>query len=49
MSIKLIASDLDATFLKNDKTFNEVLFQEVLDKLHAQGGQFVVATGNHVQ
>ncbi|WP_220738708.1 Cof-type HAD-IIB family hydrolase [Leuconostoc miyukkimchii] len=49
MSIKLIASDLDATFLKNDKTFNEVLFQEVLDKLHAKGGQFVVATGNHVQ
>ena len=49
MSIKLIASDLDATFLKDDKTFNEVLFQEVLDKLHAQGGQFIVATGNHVQ
>ena len=49
MSIKLIASDLDATFLKNDKTFYEVLFQEVLDKLPAQGGQFVVATGNHVQ
>lgn len=49
MSIKLIASDLDATFLKNDKSFNEPLFQEVLDKLHAQGGQFVVATGNHVK
>ncbi len=49
MSVKLIASDLDATFLKDDKTFNEELFQEVLDKLHAQGGQFIVATGNHVQ
>ena len=49
MSIKLIASDLDATFLKKDKSFNEPLFQEVLDKLHAQGGQFIVATGNHVQ
>ena len=49
MSVKLIASDLDATFLRDDKTFNEALFQEVLDKLHAQDIQFVVATGNHVQ
>ncbi|CDX66898.1 MULTISPECIES: Cof-type HAD-IIB family hydrolase [Leuconostoc] len=49
MSVKLIASDLDATFLKSDKTFNEPLFQQVLDQLHAQGGQFIVATGNHVQ
>lgn len=49
MSVKLIASDLDATFLRDDKTFNEALFREVLDKLHAQDIQFVVATGNHVQ
>jgi hydroxymethylpyrimidine pyrophosphatase-like HAD family hydrolase len=32
MTLKLIASDLDATFLRDDKTINEPLFREVLQK-----------------
>lgn len=47
--IKLIATDLDATFLRADKTFNEDLLRTVLTKLKTFDGYFVVATGNHVQ
>lgn len=36
MTLKLIASDLDATFLRDDKTINEPLFREVLQKMKAQ-------------
>lgn len=49
MTLKLIASDLDATFLRADKTFNEPLFQQVLDIMAEKDMQFVVATGNHMQ
>ncbi|GMA70349.1 haloacid dehalogenase [Leuconostoc litchii] len=49
MTIKLIASDLDATFLRDDKTINEPLFREVLQKMNEQKIQFIVATGNHLQ
>lgn len=49
MTLKLIASDLDATFLRDDKTINEPLFREVLQKMKAQNMQFIVATGNHLQ
>ncbi|MER2233611.1 MAG: HAD hydrolase family protein, partial [Leuconostoc mesenteroides] len=44
MTLKLIASDLDATFLRDDKTINEPLFREVLQKMKAQNMQFIVAT-----
>ena len=39
MTLKLIASDLDATFLRDDKTINEPLFREVLQKMKAQNMQ----------
>ncbi|CAH1852665.1 HAD-IIB family hydrolase [Convivina intestini] len=47
MAIKLIATDLDATFLHDDKHFDEALFTQVLKTLKEQGIQFVIATGNH--
>lgn len=47
MAIKLIAVDLDGTFLHDDKRFNERLFAEVVDKMRAKDVRFVVATGNN--
>lgn len=43
---KLIATDLDGTFWTDDKRFNEVKFENLLDHLEAVGGHFVVSTGN---
>ena len=45
--IRLIATDLDGTFLANDKTFNKALFRTVLEKLKSKNIQFVIATGVH--
>lgn len=47
MTVKLIATDLDATFLHDDKGFNEELFQQVLSLLKKEQIYFVIATGNH--
>ncbi|CAK8053694.1 Cof-type HAD-IIB family hydrolase [Eupransor demetentiae] len=47
MSVKLIATDLDATFLHDDKSFNAPLLARVLPKLKEKGIHFVIATGNH--
>lgn len=45
--IKLIAVDLDGTFLNDKKTFNEKYFAKLLDLMKMQGVQFVVCTGNN--
>lgn len=47
MSIKLIATDLDGTFLRDDKSFDAPLFQKVFEKLEQQNIEFAVATGVH--
>ncbi|MBS9334862.1 Cof-type HAD-IIB family hydrolase [Fructobacillus sp. M1-13] len=47
MTIQLIATDLDATFLNDQKTFDQNLYQEMVEKAKAKGVTFVVATGNH--
>ena len=33
--VKLIATDLDATFLRRDKTFDHDLFEQVLARIEA--------------
>ena len=45
--IQLIATDLDGTFLRDDKTFDEVLFKSVLQKLKIKNIPFVITTGVH--
>lgn len=47
MTIQLIATDLDGTFLKDDKKFNQELFREVLRELKAKQIEFTIATGVH--
>ncbi|MDD9138277.1 HAD-IIB family hydrolase [Fructobacillus sp. CRL 2054] len=47
MTVQLIATDLDATFLNDEKGFDHALYNEMVQKVKAAGGIFVVATGNH--
>ncbi|MDH5106774.1 Cof-type HAD-IIB family hydrolase [Lentilactobacillus diolivorans] len=47
--VKVIASDMDGTFLNDDGTFDEKLFQEQLKKMAANGMHFISASGNQYQ
>lgn len=44
--IKLVAVDMDGTFLKNDQTYDEAHFAQLYQKMQEKGIQFVVASGN---
>lgn len=48
--IKLIATDMDGTFLTDEKTYNRELFKQTMEKLQEEGIYFVVASSNqHAQ
>ncbi|MFS2222664.1 Cof-type HAD-IIB family hydrolase [Pantoea sp. B65] len=46
MSVKLVAVDMDGTFLSEDKTYNKQRFQQQYQSMRQQGIRFVVASGN---
>lgn len=46
MVIRLIASDMDGTFLNADGTYDKERFIKILDELEMRNIHFVVATGN---
>ena len=46
MSLKLVAIDLDATLLRDDKTYDMDRFNNVVTELIKQGVTFVIASGN---
>lgn len=46
MSIKLIAVDMDGTFLSDQKTYNRDRFMAQYQQMKQQGIRFVVASGN---
>lgn len=46
--IKLIAVDMDATFLRDDKTYDVLKFKRVLAKIKEKNCLFVIASGNGV-
>lgn len=46
MSIKLIAVDMDGTFLSDEKRYNRERFREQYQQMKQQGIRFVVASGN---
>lgn len=46
MSIKLIAVDMDGTFLSDQKTYNRDRFMAQYQQMKRQGIRFVVASGN---
>ncbi len=45
--IKLIATDMDGTFLTDDKTYDKPLFERLFDRFLEEDIKFVVASGNH--
>lgn len=46
MSVKLIAVDMDGTFLDDRKNYNRARFAEQYQQMKARGIRFVVASGN---
>lgn len=46
MSIKIVAVDMDGTFLNDDKHYNRQRFAAQYQEMKAQGIRFVVASGN---
>ena len=44
--IKLVASDMDGTFMRDDKTFDHTRFGRILDRMKQAGAHFVIASGN---
>ena len=46
MTIKLVATDMDGTFLTDEKTFDKPRFQKVYDYMLQNDIQFVSASGN---
>ncbi|WP_409022262.1 Cof-type HAD-IIB family hydrolase [Dellaglioa sp. P0083] len=46
MTIKLIAVDLDGTFLRDDKSYDKERFSHQFERMQQQGIHFVVASGN---
>ncbi|MGG6796217.1 UNVERIFIED_CONTAM: HAD family hydrolase [Streptococcus canis] len=48
MTIKMIASDMDGTFLNDKGTYDRQRFESILERLDDRGIRFVVATGNNM-
>ncbi|MEH1316930.1 HAD hydrolase family protein, partial [Citrobacter farmeri] len=46
MGIKLIAVDMDGTFLSDQKTYNRERFLTQYQQMKTQGIRFAVASGN---
>ena len=46
MSVKVIVTDMDGTFLNDAKTYNQPRFMAQYQELKKRGIKFVVASGN---
>ena len=44
--VRMVAVDMDGTFLNDDKTFDVERFERILTRLSRHGIYFVVASGN---
>ncbi|WP_373773742.1 HAD hydrolase family protein, partial [Weissella soli] len=49
MAIKLIATDMDGTLLRDDKTFDYDKFETLLDLMDERGITMVAASGNQLK
>ena len=45
-SIKMVAVDVDGTFVRHNHTFDEDRFRRILTRMHEVGAEFVIASGN---
>ena len=48
MDIKMIAVDMDGTFLNSEKTYDRPRFEKLLDRMDEKGIRFVCASGNQL-
>lgn len=48
MTIKVIATDMDGTFLDDKGSYDKERFRQILDAMAARDMHFVVASGNIV-
>ena len=44
--IRMVAVDVDGTFIRSDYSFDVTRFRRILDHMHRCGAQFVIASGN---
>lgn len=44
--IKLVAVDVDGTFVRHNYTYDRTRFERILERMNATGAHFVVASGN---
>ena len=44
--IKLVAVDVDGTFMRSDYTWDEARFEKIFARMKKAGCNFVVASGN---
>lgn len=44
--IKMVAVDMDGTFLRSGRVYDKPRFRKILRRMQAQGARFVVASGN---
>lgn len=49
MTLKMIASDMDGTFLDEKGSYDRERFLKILDQLDERGIEFVVASGNNME
>lgn len=47
--IKLIATDMDGTWLNDNKTYDQALFDQILEQVEKQDIKFVIASGNQYE
>jgi sugar-phosphatase len=47
--IKLIATDMDGTWLRPDKSYDQILFQKIFKLMQEQDIKFVVASSNQYE
>lgn len=49
LPFKVVAVDMDGTFMRDDQTFDHKRFDRILNKLRAEGGHFIVSSGRPYQ
>ena len=45
LPFKVVAVDMDGTFMRNDQTFDHQRFNRILNQLRADGAHFIVSSG----
>lgn len=47
--IKMVVVDMDGTFLRDDRTYDQKLFQQLFERMQQRGIRFVAASGSQFQ